>query len=372
MSHNPGDLATSVPSPLGGVVRAALAPEPRGDDPPAMSSAEQAPRATRRGSDFAELCRLIRREGLLDRRPRYYVIKFAVVGALLAAGWAAFFVIGNSWWQLALAVYLALMFAQVGFVGHEAGHRQIFRSRRANAIVGLVGGNLLIGLSHGWWVGKHNRHHSHPNQLGKDPDINIAVIAFTPEQAQERRGLLRLMARYQAYFFFPLLLLEAVSIHVISARAVLLGPVRRRWLEGPLLLAHAVLYVTAVLLVLPPLRALAFIAVQQGLLGLYLGCAFAPNHKGMLVMSEHEKLDFFRRQVLTSRNVSGGPVVETLLGGLNYQIEHHLFPAMPRPSLRRCRTLVRAFCTQTGVLYSEKGLVGSYGDVLRTLHAAGR
>ena len=346
---DPGDLATSVPPPVGGAVR-----------------------ATSRGSDFAELCRLIRREGLLDRRPRYYAVKIAVLAVLLGAGWAAFFAIGDSWWQLAVAVYLSVMFGQVGFLAHEAGHRQIFRSRRANDVVGLAGGNLLIGLSYGWWISKHNRHHSHPNQLGKDPDISIAVIAFTPEQARERRGLLRAMARHQAYLLFPLLLLEAVSVHVISARAVLLGPVRRRWLEGSLLLAHGALYLTAVLLVLPPLRALAFIAVQQGLLGLYMGSAFAPNHKGMLVLSEHEKLDFFRRQVLTSRNVSGGPLVETLLGGLNYQIEHHLFLAMPRPCLRRCRTLVRAFCTQTGVLYSEKGLVGSYGDVLRHLHAAGR
>src|SRR5258708_9186938 len=89
-----------------------------------------------------------------------------------------------------------------------------------------------------------------------------------------------------------------------------------------------------------------------------MGSAFAPNHKGMLVLSEHEKLDFFRRQVLTSRNVSGGPVVETLLGGLNYQIEHHLFPAMPRPSLRRSQTLVRAFCTQTAVLSLQRAGAG--------------
>lgn len=89
-------------------------------------------------------------------------------------------------------------------------------------------------------------------------------------------------------------------------------------------------------------------------------------------MSEPEGVVGAAASVLTSRNVSGGPLVETLLGGLNYQIEHHLFPGMPRPSLRRCRTLVRAFCTQTGVLYCEKNLVGSYGDVLRTLHAAGR
>ena len=119
-------------------------------------------------------------------------------------------------------------------------------------------------------------------------------------------------------------------------------------------------------------RALAFIAVQQGLFGLYLGCAFAPNHKGMPVVTGQDELDFLRRQVLTSRNVSGGRLTETMLGGLNYQIEHHLFPAMPRPALRRCRPLVRAFCAQAGLLYCEKGLVSSYSEVLRHLHAAGQ
>ena len=76
--------------------------------------------------------------------------------------------------------------------------------------------------------------------------------------------------------------------------------------------------------------------------------------------------------MLTSRNVSGGRLTETMLGGLNYQIEHHLFPAMPRPALRRCRPLVRAFCAQAGLLYREKGPVSSYSEVLRDLHAAGQ
>ena len=92
----------------------------------------------------------------------------------------------------------------------------------------------------------------------------------------------------------------------------------------------------------------------------------------MPVLSEQDSLDFLRRQVLTSRNVSGGRLTETMLGGLNYQIEHHLFPAMPRPGLRRCRPVVRAFCAQPGLPYCEKGLAGSYGDILRYLHAAGR
>jgi fatty acid desaturase len=323
--------------------------------------------------DFAELRRRIRQEGLMDRRPRYYAVKIAVLALLLAGGWAAFAAVAaDSWYQLVVAVYLAAVFGQIGFLGHEAGHRQIFRSRRANNVVGLVHGNLLIGVSFGWWTGKHNRHHAYPNQAGKDPDIAIGAIAFTPDQARGRQGAARVLARYQAYLFFPMLLLEAVSMHAISVRAVLNGPVRRRWLEGLLLFTHCAGYLVAVFLVLSWPRALAFIAVQQGLFGLYLGCAFAPNHKGMPVLSEEDRLDFLRQQVLTSRNVSGGRLTESMLGGLNYQIEHHLFPAMPRPALRRCRIVVRAFCDQAGLNYCEKGLVSSYSEVLRHLHAAGR
>ena len=85
----------------------------------------------------------------------------------LAAGWAAFVLVGNSWWQLAVAVFLAVMFTQVGFLGHDAGHRQIFGSRRASYVLGLLYGNLCIGLSYGWWVDKHNRHHAHPNKIGR-------------------------------------------------------------------------------------------------------------------------------------------------------------------------------------------------------------
>ena len=279
-----------------------------------------------------------------------------------------------------MAVYLAAVFGQVGFLGHEAGHRQIFRSRRANDAAGLICGNLLIGLSFGWWAGKHKRHHSHPNQIGADPDVSLRAIAFTPEQASRRRGVARALAR-QASLFFPMLTLQALSMHVISINAVSARPPGRaaRYRRAPVRRGGAA---AGALHRVPgrrgpgalsPLRAAAFIVVQQGLFGVYLGCAFAPNHKGMPVLGEQDSLDYLRRQVLTSRNVRGGPLVESLLGGLNYQIEHHLFPSMPRPSLRRCRLVVRAFCcAQQGLPYCEKSLAGSFGDILRYLHAARR
>jgi fatty acid desaturase len=117
---------------------------------------------------------------------------------------------------------------------------------------------------------------------------------------------------------------------------------------------------------------MVFLAVHNGLFGVYLGCTFAPNHKGMeMFTNDGKQPDFLRRQVLTSRNVRGGRFVDVLLGGLNYQVEHHLFPSMPTPNLRRAQPIVRDYCAQIGVTYTEAGLVDSYRQALRHLHAAG-
>jgi fatty acid desaturase len=324
-----------------------------------------------RWSEYTQLSRQIKQAGLLDRRRGWYAARIGLNLALLVAGWVAFVVLGESWWQLVTAAYLAVVFTQLAFLGHDAGHRQLFRSRRANDRVGLVHANLLAGVSFGWWVGKHNRHHTNPNHEDLDPDISITALAFTADQASSRHGLVRLMARHQAWLFFPLLLLEAAHLHLASIKAVLRGSGRANTVEGLLLLAHVAGYLTALVWVLSPLQALAFVVVQQGLFGLYLGCSFAPNHKGMPILTDADQLDFLRRQVLTSRNVRGSRLVDLVLGGLNYQIEHHLFPNMPRPNLRHAQPLVRAFCAQHGLPYTEASLFASYAEAVRHLHSVG-
>ena len=327
--------------------------------------------ASPRGSDYAALSRQVRQLGLLDRRPRYYAWKIALTAAAFAAGWAVFAVIGNSWWQLGDAVFLAAVFAQVGFLGHDAGHSQVFRTRRANTVLGVVCGNLGTGVSYGWWAGKHSRHHARPNTEGADPDIMISALAFSGARAEAGRGVQRLIFRYQAYLFVPMLFLEAVSLHASSIRTVTGPGCRHRGWEAALLGAHFAAYLGAVFLVLPPVKAVAFIAVQQGLLGFYLGCSFAPNHKGMPILAASDQTDFLRRQVLTSRNVRGGWLTDFALGGLNYQIEHHLFPSMPRPNLRRAQALVAAFCADRDVAYTQTSLFRSYAQALGHLAAVG-
>jgi fatty acid desaturase len=324
-----------------------------------------------RGSDYAALSRQVREAGLLDRRLRYYAWKVTLTAAALVLGWAVFAVIGNSWWQLADAVFLAAVFAQFGFLGHDAGHSQVFRTRRANAVLGLACGNLGAGVSYDWWTGKHNRHHAHPNTEGADPDIAIGALAFSPASARAARGIQRLIFRYQAYLVIPMLFLEALSLHASSIRRMTGPGCRHRAWEATLLGAHFAGCLGAVFLVLPPVKAVTFIAVQQGLLGFYLGCSFAPNHKGMPILAASDKTDFLRRQVLTARNVRGGLLTDFALGGLNYQIEHHLFPSMPRPNLRRAQAMVAAFCADRDVAYTQTSLLASYAQALGHLAAVG-
>jgi fatty acid desaturase len=323
------------------------------------------------GSDYARLSRAVRHAGLMDRRPGESAWRIAITLVLLAAGWVAVVMVGNSWWQLAVAVFLAVMFTQVAFLGHEAGHRQICASRRLSYILGILLGNLGIGLSFGWWVAKHNRHHANPNTEGADPDIMMRALAMTAGQARLSRGVFRVVYRCQAFLFFPMLLGEAFSVHIASIRA-LSSRARKHWLaEAALLAGHIAAFLAVAFLVMSPVKAVVFILIQQGLFGVYLGASFAPNHKGMPVLRPEDNHDFLRRQVLTSRNIRGGWFTDLALGGLNYQIEHHLFPSMPRPSLRSSQPLIREFCQQNGLPYCQTSLIGSYTQALRYLHAVG-
>jgi fatty acid desaturase len=322
----------------------------------------------------ARLTRRVSEAGLLRRRPGYYTAKISITLLGFAAGWLAFVLLGSSWWTLAVAAFLAVAYTQIAFLGHDAGHRQIFASRRANYRLGLLLGNLGVGMSYGWWIDKHTRHHAAPNQIDADPDIDVGALVFTSEQAKGRSAAGRWLSRAQAYLFVPMLLLEGVNLHVSGLRALsgdAIAPGRARLGEIGLFAVHVVSYLGAVFLILSPWQALAFIAVHQALFGLYMGSSFAPNHKGMPVLSGSEQLDYIQRQVLTSRNVRGNPLTDFALGGLNYQIEHHLFPNMPRPSLRHAQHLIRSYCTDLHIGYTETSLLASYVLALRHLNQLG-
>ncbi|MEW2808647.1 acyl-CoA desaturase [Streptomyces massasporeus] len=322
------------------------------------------------GSDFARLSRKIAAAGLLERRPGYYALRTTVVAGLYVSGWAAVALIGDTWWTLTVAAFLGVVFGQVALLAHDAAHRQVFRRRRASEVSGRIAG-AGIGMGYGWWQDKHTRHHANPNHEELDPDLDPDLLVWSQDQARAAKGLPRLIGRWQAFLFFPLLTLEGFNLHVSSVKALANRSLKHRTLDGVLLFTHIVLYLTVLLFLLPPGMAIAFLAVHQALFGVYLGSLFAPNHKGMPILTGEDRPDFLRRQVLTSRNVRGGKLTDIALGGLNHQIEHHLFPSMPSPNLRKARTIVRHHCQELGVDYVETGLIASYRLALASLHRAG-
>ena len=323
------------------------------------------------GHDYRELTRRVRDAGLLERQPRAYLVRLLVAGGLLALGILLLARFRDPRLQVLVALFLSLVTVQLAFLVHDAGHRQAFTRPWQNALAGILVGDVLVGVSYGWWVKKHNEHHANPNHADMDPDIDLPLIAFSPEQAAAKRGVARTIAKYQAWCAVPLLTLVAYGQHLSSARFLLAERSRyRRW-EIAALLAHAALYLGVPLATLGPWSTLLVVAVHQGCTGLYLGLVFAPNHKGMATVDDSAPLDPLRAQVLTSRNVRGGMLVDWWYGGLNYQIEHHLFPALPRNRLRAARPIVRDFCRERRVPYHETSLPGSYREILHHLHALG-
>jgi len=321
---------------------------------------------------YRALALQVRAMGLLDRRPGYYRVKITLTIVAFFAGWALFVFVGNSWAALAVAPLIGLMFTQLGFIGHDAGHNQVFCSRRRNRLLGLFVGNALIGLSFGWWVPKHNAHHAHPNELGRDPDIGEGSALPSSDAEEEGRGpVAAWLARWQAPLFFPLMLLRSSGMHVLGINRLARRRDRAAAVEACLIVLHAALYLAVVLWVLSPLKALAFVVVQQAVFSVYLGISFAPNHKAMPIIEPGTAAGFARRQVVTARNISGGRLTTFMLGGLNYQIEHHLFPSMPRPNLRRVQGQVRDFCIETDLGYSEESFVESFRQIVDHLSAAG-
>ncbi|RZI94731.1 MAG: acyl-CoA desaturase [Microbacterium sp.] len=327
----------------------------------------------RRQSDFTGLAQQIRERGLLRRRYGYYWTKLIALPLLVGAAVLALIWIGDTWWQLFTAAGFAVLFTQIAFLGHDAAHRQIFVSGRWNDWVSLILGDLLVGMSYGWWQHKHTRHHANPNRIDVDPDIDLPVIALTAEQVSARDGRrISWLRAHQGVFFFPILFFEGLSLHASGIRRVLTRQrLERRWVEISLLVVRLGGFTTVVFLVLSPGIAFAFLGVQLGLFGFYMGVSFAPNHKGMPLVPKDLRIDFLRRQVMMSRNIRGTRLLDVAMGGLNYQIEHHLFPSMPRPHLRKAAPIVAEYCTNQAVPYTQTGLRESYAIVLRYINRVG-
>jgi fatty acid desaturase len=325
---------------------------------------------------YADLRRTVIRQGLLDRTYGYYLWRslqcFALFGgAILLPRWLP----GGLGWTALASLLVGFASIQVALIGHDAGHLEVFRRTRTNWALGLLCWSLCTGIGFWYWYHRHNAHHGHTNDAIADPELQgSGLVAFTVEDAAARHGWRRTIARYQAIlspfivvFLLVIVLAFRIESWVFAVRRLHGG---RRTLELSLLALNVVLWCVAIA-TLGRRYAEVFLGAQF-VAGFYLALIVAPNHKGMPVWASGAPLSFLQRQVLSSRNVTAHPLWDYLFGGLNYQIEHHLFPTMPRLRFREAQTMVKPFCAAQGLEYEEVGPWTSYRAVLTELHRVGR
>jgi fatty acid desaturase len=316
---------------------------------------------------YQVLRRRLDQDGLFHRQLPYYLRQILLIVSLTAAGFAALFLVHTWLVQLLVAVYLAVMRGQLGLLVHDIGHQQVFRSRQATDVTGLLLGSFGLGWSWSWWLNDHGNHHRYTNRIGRDPSTVRAFAAFTEEDARQKRGFVRFLVKHQAAFEFPMYGFVPLLFLIESVVFLARGRARHTLAESVLMLAHYALFAALLTTQFTLGPAVVFIIVHYGLLGLYGGSIVAPNHKGMPLLPADTELDFLRRQVVTSRNVTGSRLVDAWYGGLNFQIEHHLFPTLPRNRLRAAQVHVRAFCQEYAIPYSETGVLQSYREIFTYL-----
>lgn len=319
--------------------------------------------------DYIALQERIIAAKLLDRQYGYYAFKIATTASLLVLSIFFLAKVENFALQLLNAAFLAFVLVQVAMLMHDAGHRMIFNSSWKNDLVGLITGNLILYISFDSWKKVHNRHHISPNVIDHDPDIDVLILAHSEEQALRKRGIARFIVKHQTYLWFPIVSLVGFIIRINHFRQLLLkfahdrANVKYHIIEALLLATGYMMYFGLIFHFLNGEKAVAFILTNYLLMGTYMSTVFATNHKGMPIMKE--KLDFLRIQVITARDVKSNPVVDFWCGGLNYQIEHHLFSTMPRNNLSKAKKIVKAFCKEYNIMHYETGFFQSYKEIVQ-------
>jgi len=336
--------------------------------------------------------------GLFKSRPAFYVYKCVSTQLLWLGAMAMMALSESTVGHVGAALLMGLFFQQCGWLAHDFLHHQVFQKRKYGDLGGIYWGNIMQGYSTQWWKNKHNGHHAVPNLHNSsaesqdgDPDIDtMPLLAWSlnhAKQGQDSR-ITRFFIKNQAYFYFPILLLARLSwmnesfkvafgLGAASENAAL--EMKTKGLQYPILeKAGIVLHYLWVFAFVSGfgrfsfLYSFALFMIQTCSCGWFLAIVFGLGHNGMATYDAVTRPDFWKLQVTTTRNITGGhgipqAFVDWFCGGLQYQVEHHLFPGLPRHSLPQTHKLVESFCKEWNVTYHEADLVDGTLEVLKHL-----
>lgn len=310
-------------------------------------------------------------QGLFERtRARY----FLSVGAGIVGMLVSLYVVtltDNVWLQFLNALLFVFSSIRVGTASHDLSHSMVFASEAANRNVGTVLWAFFVGMSGERWFAHHNEHHKHVNHVGFDPDVGIPFVFSEKQFPRRPTPRFPILYRWQHVTFWIALPFVYISYVTHSVIYALVNPSLRNLVEVVLISLHFIVLFSIALYFLPILVATVYLGTIILTGGMYLGLIFAPNHKGMEEIGPDEA-EHWTQQITSTRNITPNAIVFFLYGGLNYQIEHHLFTDMSRFRLGKARVLVRDFCRKNNISYHEvpwpRTIVELYAALKREAH----
>lgn len=329
---------------------------------------------------FSTLNRKVHIQGLLRKQPQYYnwviarnlaMLAITIGGAVTVHAYSS-----NFSFQIPFAIALGFVFGQFAFLSHDTGHEQIAHTFIPISVLSYFSNIFQYGSLKGWHI-KHNVHHTTPNNTELDPDCDIPAFAFTNKQAEQKRSFWRWLTKYQAYFFLPVMCFTGISIRATGIKYLLQNRENENLFRELMLCVFSLTtYMLLWSFVLGFWHALAFMLICELIFGLYMGMTFVTNHYGMS-FDVPDEVGFLIRQVTATRNIGStskcfDTLIHFLYGGLNRQIEHHLWSYMPRCNLKRAEEIVREQCVRLGIVHHRSTPFRAYCEIYNNFADIGR
>jgi fatty acid desaturase len=322
-----------------------------------------------------------REQGWFEPSVFFYTWNIASVVVLEAVAWCVLADVGTGWGPFALAcLLLATAQAQAGWLQHDFGHSSVFATRRANKLMHCLIIGHFKGASSSWWNYRHFKHHSQPNIVKEDPDVNVPYLFLLgdviPEKWAEKKAGVHSLYHYQHLYWWmlgPPLLLPTYFIfdnltHLWRTRDLY----DFAWLMSFFVRWH--------------FQFSPLLGGLSGMFGLYFSMRFVESHWFTWVTQMNhipmdidfhkgatkDSKDWIRLQLESTLNVHPGAFNDWFTGHLNYQIEHHLMPTMPRHHYPKVKPLIEDLCRKHSIVYRSKTLLGAMGDIVASMKASGQ
>lgn len=303
---------------------------------------------------FNQLKQDVKDKGLLQRVP----IRGSIEMAAILISITILLTTAPHWNIILLSIFLTIIYTRAVFVSHDILHRQYFKSKSLSKNLSYPFSALILSNSSSWWDYKHNvNHHTYCNIIEKDEDIRALDGAFTPN-----RGNSPFIKKYKyiifwgaMFFMFPAFIAQSYSF-VIK---------KKLWGELALMLMHWPLIWGTLIYQIGFVDTLIVALLLNFIVSPWLSFGFITNHLGCETFNKDtsKDLSWMELQMRGSRSLKGGKFTHWFYGGLNTQIEHHLFPTAPRFNLLEVQKMTREFAKKHNINYFETSPLEAYKQI---------